>query len=517
MRERLDAHDRRMAELKAMAETGFPKLDEKYKAFKERIRSEYEIAWTALADRWRDGMNQAAAELDAVNREVDCLLPRLERPAWTSRPLPKLVPPVIRFGKVPLELASLPGGVSTDADLMEGVPASFDFPALQAVPRQCQPVDRNARRGSRRGARGAPGVDVPPADQLAAGPGSIHDRRPDRHRPQFRRVHAPGRLRRCARHQPGLDRPSPDRGAARRPGRSHGNGDAEIPAQRVRHDRRIQRRRRRGRRALPRAGRRRLPDQVRREVGSPPGRDRRRRRPLRRADPGRRRHVQAPSSRFPARRAAPALRPPDLGCRSRAAWSWDDRDFGRYPLSLDAPPPAEFATRQIQKVGAAARDAKRVEVPFEFISSADGRLLDPRQPRRNRRSARQGRRDQAPALHARAWHFAACADRRAHRLGQVDLDARPDHQPRPELQPRRDRPLPDRLQEGRRVQGLRHARAAARERRRDRERARVRHQRARAARRRAAPAGRPVPRRRRAGRERLSQRPGHAPRCPASC
>ena len=51
---------------------------------------------------------------------------------------------------------------------------------------------------------------------------------------------------------------------------------------------------------------------------------------------------------------------------------WDDRDFGRYPLSLDPPPPAEFATRQIQKVGAAARDAKRVEVPFEFISPPAG-------------------------------------------------------------------------------------------------------------------------------------------------
>jgi hypothetical protein len=48
--------------------------------------------------------------------------------------------------------------------------------------------------------------------------------------------------------------------------------------------------------------------------------------------------------------------------------AWDDPDFGRLPLSLDPPPPAQFATRQIQKVGAAARDARRVEVPFEFIA-----------------------------------------------------------------------------------------------------------------------------------------------------
>src|SRR6185437_16620992 len=37
------------------------------------------------------------------------------------------------------------------------------------------------------------------------------------------------------------------------------------------------------------------------------------------------------------------------------------------PLALDAPPPVDTATRLIQKIGEAARTAKRVEVPFEFI------------------------------------------------------------------------------------------------------------------------------------------------------
>ena len=67
---------------------------------------------------------------------------------------------------------------------------------------------------------------------------------------------------------------------------------------------------------------------------------------------------------------------------ARARLAWDDPDFGRYPLALDPPPAAEFATRQIQKVGAAAKDAKRVEVPFEFIAPSDRRLVDPRQPHR---------------------------------------------------------------------------------------------------------------------------------------
>ena len=52
---------------------------------------------------------------------------------------------MIRFGTVPLDLASLPGGVSSFADLMEGVPTSFNFPALRPFPGGRQPPDRNAR------------------------------------------------------------------------------------------------------------------------------------------------------------------------------------------------------------------------------------------------------------------------------------------------------------------------------------------------------------------------------------
>ena len=197
--------------------------------------------------------------------------------------------------------------------------------------------------------------------------------------------------------------------------------------------------------------------------------------------------------------------------------AWDDRDFGRYPLSLDAPPPAEFATRQIQKVGAAARDAKRVEVPFEFISPPRGAYwtLDSR----SGIDVPLGKAGATKRQHFTLGHGTSqhVLDRRAHRLGQVDHDARPDHQPRLELQPRRDRPLPDRLQEGRRVQGLRHLRASPRERRRDRERARIRHQRSRTAGRRASPSCRPLPRRRRVRTSTAIATPRARPRCPASC
>ncbi len=86
--------------------------------------------------------------------------------------------------------------------------------------------------------------------------------------------------------------------------------------------------------------------------------------------------------------------------------------------------------------------------------SGGERLVERRQPRRHRRPPGPRRRDEAAKPRPRPRHLAARAHLRQDRLGQVDLAPRADHQPRPALQPRRNRAVPRRLQEGRRVQGL---------------------------------------------------------------
>jgi hypothetical protein len=47
---------------------------------------------------------------------------------------------------------------------------------------------------------------------------------------------------------------------------------------------------------------------------------------------------------------------------------WRDSSFGRFPLALDAPPDAGTFSQILHVVGEKARDANRVEVPFEFIA-----------------------------------------------------------------------------------------------------------------------------------------------------
>ena len=53
---------------------------------------------------------------------------------------------------------------------------------------------------------------------------------------------------------------------------------------------------------------------------------------------------------------------------------WDDEGFKQLPLQLDPPASEEQLTELLHKVGAGAREAKRVEVPFEQIAPQDGQM-----------------------------------------------------------------------------------------------------------------------------------------------
>ncbi|MBN2210109.1 MAG: hypothetical protein JW709_01820, partial [Sedimentisphaerales bacterium] len=73
----------------------------------------------------------------------------------------------------------------------------------------------------------------------------------------------------------------------------------------------------------------------------------------------------------------PGINAEDLVGRGvRVVWrkglfTWDDEVFGQFALELDAPPEEQQLTTIMHKVGEKARDAGRVEVPFEVIAPAE--------------------------------------------------------------------------------------------------------------------------------------------------
>lgn len=50
------------------------------------------------------------------------------------------------------------------------------------------------------------------------------------------------------------------------------------------------------------------------------------------------------------------------------AFAWKHPSFGHWPLAIDSPPADDVATRALNAVGAIAKEAKKVQVPFEVIA-----------------------------------------------------------------------------------------------------------------------------------------------------
>ncbi len=141
---------------------------------------------------------------------------------------------------------------------------------------------------------------------------------------------------------------------------------------------------------------------------------------------------------------------------------WREPNFGRYPLSLDGPPDAGRFSEILHKVGNAARDANRVEVPFEFIAPKPDQYwtfdsskgVDIPLGRAGATKLQHLKLGKGTSQHAlTAGKTGSGKSTMLHALITNGGAA---------IQPGPTRAVPDRLQERRRVQGLRGDGAAAR-------------------------------------------------------
>ena len=371
MREAVDLHDKLWADLPAQHEATKRRFAEKYEAMKAKIRSHHESDRRAMAGRWHDGMATVRATLDDVTREVDAYAPRWDDPSWADRPFPRSVPPLFRIGETRVDLARLPGGVSTDAALMDGIAARFDFPALLPFPDRANLL-----------------VEAPPAGRPAA--------LELLQAAMFRLLTSlpPGQVRFTIVDPVGI-------------GRNFGAfmhladfDEALVGGQALTDPRQIEERLAELSAHMEKVTQKYLRNEYATidEYNAVAGEV---------AEPYRVLVVADFPAGFDERSAARLIgitstgtpcgvitlvardldRPLPAGstpedfrghattlAREGAALNWADPDFNKHPLILDAPPSGEFATRLIQKCGAAARDAKRVEVPFDFIAPGPDRL-----------------------------------------------------------------------------------------------------------------------------------------------
>ncbi len=367
MRQAIEAYDKRKEELRVQSETGREKLDEQYRAIKEKIRKRHEKAWSELTVRWREGMAEAASKLGQVNRHVDELAPRWSEPAWNDRPAPRSIPPELRFGEFRIDLGELPHGISGNAELMEGISTRFVFPTLRAFPERANllietpPVGRPAAISALQAAMTRLLTSIPPGqarftiiDPIGFGRNFgafMHladfdeslvtnqvwtDGRDINDRLGELCAHMERVTQKYLRNEYAtIEEYNAVAGEVAEPYRVV--VVADFPA------------------SFDEKGASRLASLV---TGGVPC--------------GILTLVAVDSDRpLPLDLSLADLRPHGLNLTwQNGRLGWRDPDFGAYPLELDPAPPAEFATRIIHRIGAAAKHAKRVEVPFEFIAPA---------------------------------------------------------------------------------------------------------------------------------------------------
>ena len=137
LRQAEEKHKRQLAEAEERYESETAAAAETYRRLKEDNETRHRHDWEEMARRWREGLAAAQEVVDQVNRETEHLFPPWSAPFWKDWPAAESVPPVLRFGEFPVALSAIPHGVPQDEGLRHVGPTSFRLPALLACPGHC--------------------------------------------------------------------------------------------------------------------------------------------------------------------------------------------------------------------------------------------------------------------------------------------------------------------------------------------------------------------------------------------
>lgn len=112
-------------------------VDEHYVRQMGEIRAQYAAAWEALAADWRQGWQQLHAGVSALCAETARWFPAWDDPSWQTWTPPQTPAPVIQYGWFDVRLDAIPGATSDDPRLRADMPEGFKVPAMLPFPQRC--------------------------------------------------------------------------------------------------------------------------------------------------------------------------------------------------------------------------------------------------------------------------------------------------------------------------------------------------------------------------------------------
>lgn len=136
LREAHDKYQRLRTQIYGQYEVDSQAIHERHFQQNNAARQRYETQWQELTTLWRDGLGRFNGMVERVRGESDRLLPEWSRLS-DKRDVQTDVPPVLRFGDYQVDFATLPGGLSKDERLKPTVPTRVTIPALTTFPERC--------------------------------------------------------------------------------------------------------------------------------------------------------------------------------------------------------------------------------------------------------------------------------------------------------------------------------------------------------------------------------------------
>ena len=134
MKQAEDRYPKRLAELKEKYEQDAKQLQDNFKSQKDKTAKEYKEAWDNLIARWTNGLGEVNGIVASVNAEGDRLFLDWHNTDIDHWEPPTAVPPVLRFGEFQIDQSQIPDGVPRDPRLKSIGPTKFTLPAFLPFP-----------------------------------------------------------------------------------------------------------------------------------------------------------------------------------------------------------------------------------------------------------------------------------------------------------------------------------------------------------------------------------------------
>ncbi len=110
---------------------------QRYRQATEDGQRRYRDEWSRLVHDWTQGISAARGEAAAINRESERLFLPWTDPAWSSWRPGSDFAPAVRYGRLDVDLAALPGGWPADERLAAPGPTAMSVPAVLSFPDRC--------------------------------------------------------------------------------------------------------------------------------------------------------------------------------------------------------------------------------------------------------------------------------------------------------------------------------------------------------------------------------------------